>query len=102
MLCKGGHQLVARGAARCCVLVPVEAEAADLAHGGAARHVAGAQMRKMIAKEMCALGREQPRRGAVAAIGVEEDERVRRRRAEMVELILAGEYVRSPFVQVAE
>src|SRR3546814_20173038 len=26
MLCKGGHQLAARGAARCCVLVAVEAE----------------------------------------------------------------------------
>src|SRR3546814_2044855 len=65
MLCKGGHQLVARGAARCCVLVAVEAEAADLADGWTARHLARAQMGIMLTEKMRALGREQPRRCAV-------------------------------------
>src|SRR3546814_2023869 len=92
MLCKGGHQLVARGAARCCVLVAVEAEAADLADGWTARHLARAQMGIMLTEKMRALGREQPRRCAVTAIGIEKNEVARRRRVELVELILAGEH----------
>jgi hypothetical protein len=59
-------------------------------------------MRIIFAEEMRTLGRNQPRRCAVAAVGVKKDEVARRRRVELVELIAAGEHRQVPFEQVDE